>query len=133
MYIDYNIYNNPIIDIYINNTEDILELKTSLYTYQYKAIGDCCSFSKFKTYQKKSFSFLKGKIIKTIKEINIPQNINIYELDNDYLDEEDFLITPHLFEFSFKNSNDTFKFLMINYSNGYYDGWITSSLINNNN
>ena len=30
---------------------------------------------------------------------------------------------------TFKNSDETFKFLLVNYSNGYYDGWISSSVV----
>jgi len=32
----------------------------------------------------------------------------------------------------FLNINETYKFLMLNYSNGYYNGWIEGSVIKNN-
>jgi len=88
------------------------------------AIGDCCSVSVFKTFEDKPFSSVVGKIIKGIKDIS--SDDFDYETDDD--DGGD-CKSPHLYEMTFKNSDETFKFLMVNYSNGYYDGWINSYIV----
>jgi len=126
MFIDFKKYNLPVEVVELSEHDDYLLLKTSSYTYQFRANGDCCSHSKFKTYLDAPFSSLIGKIIKGVKEI--------YEFDDEFdsdADTEDGydVEKPHLFQMTFKNSDETFKFLMVNYSNGYYDGWITSSVV----
>lgn len=124
MFIQYNNYNHPIISIEMNDNENILILKTSLYSYKYEAVGECCSASAFKKFENNDFTFLIGKIIKGIKEINIGDTN--YESDTD---DERYVITPHLYQMTFKNSDEIFKFMMVNYSNGFYDGWINSYII----
>jgi hypothetical protein len=121
MFIQFSSYNHPISSVDLNDTNDILLLKTNLYTYRFVAIGDCCSVSQFKKFKDVEFSSVIGKIIKGVKEIH--EEFEYDENDNDEC------ITPHLYEMSFKNSEETFKFLMVNYSNGFYDGWINSSVV----
>jgi len=134
MFVDFSKFNLPIELITMNEDNDILILKTSSYSYQIKAEGDCCSHSVFKTYKDIPFSSLQGKIIKNIKEIT-----NEIEDDDDFnsdteTDGEDGLPyndcrSPHLYRMTFKNSEEPFKFAIVNYSNGYYDGWITTSVV----
>jgi hypothetical protein len=124
MFIQYSNYNHPILSIEMNENENILILKTSLYSYKYEAVGDCCSASAFKKFKNNDFTFLIGKIIKGIKEINLDDTK--YESDTD---EDLYVITPHLYQITFKNSDEIFKFMMVNYSNGFYDGWINSYII----
>lgn len=121
MFIQFSSYNHPIISVDLNSNQNILLLKTSLYTYRFEALGDCCSVSLFKMFKNVEFSSVIGKIIKSVKEIK-------EEFDYD-TDENGDVVTPHLYEMKFKNSDETFKFLMVNYSNGYYDGWINSSIV----
>lgn len=121
MFIQFNNYNHPIISVDLNSNQNILLLKTSLYTYRFEALGDCCSVSLFKKFKDVKFSSVVGKIIKSVKEIK-------EEFDYD-TDEDSDVVTPHLYEMKFKNSDETFKFLMVNYSNGFYDGWINSSVV----
>ena len=73
---------------------------------------------------KENFNYLIGKIIKSIKEINLPDDFEETESEN----EDCNVITTHLYEIKFKNSSETFIFQMKNYSNGYYDGYIVSSI-----
>ena len=47
--------------------------------------------------------------------------------DND--NDDDIYISPHLYEISFKNCENKFQFILLNYSNGYYDGWIEANVI----
>jgi hypothetical protein len=124
MFIQYSNYNHPILSIEMNENENILILKTSLYSYKYEAVGDCCSASAFKKFKNNDFTFLIGKIIKGIKEINLDDTK--YESDTD---DDLYVITPHLYQMTFKNSDEIFKFMMVNYSNGFYDGWINSYII----
>ena len=122
MFINYDSHNHSITSVELSGNDNILLFKTSLYTYKYMAIGDCCSVSVFKTFEDKPFSSVVGKIIKGIKEITSD--------DFDYeTDDDGDCITPHLYQMTFKNSDETFKFLMVNYSNGYYDGWISSYIV----
>lgn len=123
MFINYKDYHLPIESIELIENDTILLLKTSLYTYKYVAYGDCCSTSIIKIYDK-PFSFLIGKVIKGLKAIN---NFEYTENDEDYDDR--YITKPHLYEMTFKNSNEKFEFLLINYSNGYYDGWIMSQVV----
>lgn len=120
MFIQYASYNHSVSSVELNENKNILLLKTSLYTYRYVANGDCCSWSVFKVVDK-PFSSIVGKIIKSIKEIH----------DFEYKDEEDSreCITPHMYEMSFKDSDENFKFMLVNYSNGYYDGWMSSYIV----
>jgi hypothetical protein len=124
MFIQFSSYNHPISSVELNNNEDILLFKTSLYTYRFEALGDCCSVSKFKKFKDNDFSSIIGKIIKNVKEINEDD----YEYDTENDDDMN-CATPHIYQMTFKNSDETFKFLMVNYSNGYYDGWINSSVV----
>jgi len=123
MFIQYASYNHSVSSVELNENEDILLLKTSLYTYRYVANGDCCSISIFKVVDK-PFSSIVGKIIKSIKEIHDFE----YKEEVDEDDNPD-CITPHMYEMSFKDSDEIFKFLMVNYSNGYYDGWMSSYIV----
>jgi hypothetical protein len=122
MFIQFSSYNHPIVSVELNDNKNILLFKTSLYNYRFEALGDCCSVSQFKKFENTDFSSVVGKIIKGVKEIN-GEDIDYYTDD----DEEG--VSLHLYEMSFKNSDEIFKFLMVNYSNGYYDGWINSSVV----
>jgi hypothetical protein len=128
MFIDFNDNNNTIDDVIIDDIDDIdnnefstFIIKTKSIDYKFRAIGDCCSHSVFIEYKDYKFNNLIGKIIKNIKNIHIPE---------DY--KKDFYISPHLYEMYFKNTEETFKFMLINYSNGYYDGWMSITEIYNN-
>jgi hypothetical protein len=129
--IDFKKLDYVISHIEMSEREDIIiiHLYDAPFKYKLMANGDCCSSSIFKKYKNYNFDDLSGKIIKKIKTINIP---------DDYVDSEDEeyddygfnnIATPHLFEIRFKNSDELFQFKMINYSNGYYDGWMSSSIV----
>jgi hypothetical protein len=123
MFINYDSHNHLITSVELTGNNNILLFKTSLYTYKYMAIGDCCSLSIFKTFEDKPFSSVVGKIIKGIKEISIDD----FDYESD--DDGDECRSPHLYQMTFKNSDETFKFLLVNYSNNYYDGYINSYIV----
>jgi hypothetical protein len=127
--IDFKKLDYVISHIEMNDKADIIiiHLYDAPFKYKLMANGDCCSCSIFKKYKDYDFNQLSGKIIKKIKTINIPDD---YE-DSDTEDEYGYndVATPHLFEIRFKNSDELFQFQMINYSNGYYDGWMSSSIV----
>ena len=124
MFVDFSKYNNEITEVKFNDDddcdEDCLVLQTSIYKIVLKVYGDCCSCSKIK--KPDDFTVLIGKVIKKIKEINFPEE---FEYDTESEDE----IKAHLYEITFKNSEDKFQFMMVNYSNGYYDGWLTTDIV----
>jgi len=90
--------------------------------FKFEAVGDCCSRSLISKYNE-DFSVLIGKVIKNIKEINLPDN---FEEEND--DKYGDYTTTHLYEIKFKYNEGSFIFQMKNYSNGYYDGYLISSV-----
>lgn len=131
-YVNFKNYNEQVLQVYYkldeeNEFNDFI-IMTENYKFKFTAEGDCCSVSNFRFYKEKTFDYLYGKVIKNIKEINLPDDYNI-EISN----KNDFTyndcITPHLYEITFKDDdNSIFEFLMYNYSNGYYDGWISSKV-----
>ena len=89
------------------------------------AIGDCCSCSVIIQWEDYKFEKMIGKTIKSIDEIEVP---NYFDVEIDDEDVDDLFAIPHLYEFTFTDDT-TFKFLLVNYSNGYYDGWINLTLV----
>lgn len=129
-YIDFEKYDAPITGIHYEMDESN-EYKEFMiigndYKFKFEAVGDCCSLSLFKQYNDELFDSIIGKTIKSIKEIELPDD---YEVDDEPNYQE--FLSVHLYEMKFKGDNEQpFKFILNNYSNGYYDGWIQSSVIN---
>lgn len=128
-YIDFKKYITPIIGVSyeIDDEKEYSEfiIIGDDYKFKFKAIGDCCSTSLFQQFQDDTLESLIGKTIKSIKEIEIPDD---YEEEN--LSNSNTYLKTHLYEIRFTNDKyKTFKFILNNYSNGYYDGWIDSSII----
>lgn len=132
--IDFKRYSDPVIDIQMKfeyeedektgMMEEIIFKTSGNYSFKLEALGDCCSRSFLIL---KNTDFILNKTIENIKEIDIPED---FELD----DEEETsgfnnCTTPHLYEMTFKNTKETYKFMLYNYSNGYYDGWIEAKVI----
>jgi hypothetical protein len=130
--IDFKNSNYQISHVEMNDNCDIIiiHLYDAPFKYKLMAEGDCCSTSIFKKYRDYDFTQLSGKIIKKIKSINIPDDYIDSDVDNnDDSYQLNDVATPHLYEIRFKNSDDLFQFQMINFSNGYYDGWMSSSIV----
>jgi len=130
--IDFKKLDYEISHININDNGDIIiiNLIDAPVKYKLEAAGDCCSYSNFEEYKDYDFSKLSGKIIKGIKEINYPDDDNPNDDDDENDDDElNYVNTFHLYEMRFKNSDELFKFQMVNHSNGYYDGWMNTSII----
>ena len=130
--IDFKKLDYEISHIEMNDDVDIIiiHLNNTHFKYKLLAEGDCCSRSKFMNYKDYDFSKLSGKIIKGIKEINYPDDDNPNDDDDENDDDElNYVNTFHLYEMRFKNSDELFKFQMVNHSNGYYDGWMNTSII----
>lgn len=131
-FVDFKKCNEEVLQVYYKQEEDgefpEFIVMTENNKFKFTAEGDCCSVSYFRFYDQNTFDILNGKVIKSIKEIDLPDD---YEIKEDLTENQftlNYCITPHLYEISFKNDNSTFKFLMYNYSNGYYDGWISSKV-----
>jgi len=133
MFVDFPKYPFMITDIILNPNHDFTKEYTSLIIntsnnnikFKIEAFGDCCSISIIKKYKNYDFQNLKNKIIESIEEIKVP-NDDIFSDDDEDID--DTYLSYHLYQIKFKDDNEDFKFIMINYSNGYYDGWIDISL-----
>ena len=89
------------------------------------AVGDCCSCSVFRIWENYRLERLIGKTISSIREIDVPDDFEFEEIDSD----DDLCLAEHLYEFKFTDSDETFKLLLVNYSNGYYDGWMKGEVI----
>ncbi len=126
--INFKQFDYVISHVEMNDREDIIiiHLFDAPFKYKLTAEGDCCSRSIFKKYNDYDFRQLSGKIIKKIKTINIPADYVDSDEDDDVFND---VATTHLFEIRFKDSDELFQFKMVNYSNGYYDGWMTSSIV----
>ncbi len=129
-YINFNKYNTPIIDIKyeideLNEYPEFIIIGSN-YKFKFEAVGDCCSLSLFKEYNGELLNSIIGKTIKSIKEIELPDD---YDTNNEVNYQE--FLSVHLYEMIFQEKNETpFKFILNNYSNGYYDGYISASIIN---
>jgi hypothetical protein len=128
-YINFNKYKGPIIDIKyeVDESKEYNEFIVigNDYKLKFEAVGDCCSLSLFEEYNNEVLNSIIGKTIKSIKEIELPKE---YELDKEpkYQD----YLSIHLYEITFQEKNEKpFKFILNNYSNGYYDGSIYASEI----
>jgi hypothetical protein len=138
MLIDFKKNDTPITEVIILDevNEEITEfrefiLKTQDFDYKFTAVGDCCSVSNFFKYEDYDYNSLIGKKIIGFKEIDIPDDYDLKKLNIDE-DEDDSTVSPHLYEMSFKDTEDTFKFILVNFSNGYYEGWVEVSETDNN-
>lgn len=121
MFVDFSKYNNKITDVSFNEDGDYLVLQTSLYKIAITACGECCSRSILEEYKEYKFNNLVDKTIKKINEIELPADFTCEEIYE--------CVSPHLYEIKFKNSNEKFYFILKNYSNGYYDGYLRTNII----
>jgi hypothetical protein len=92
------------------------------YKFIFNAYGEGICKSYFREYKDYKFYNLIGKTIEAIQEIKVPYDYNIELINKEHSN-----ITPRLYEISFKNDINTFKFIMYNYSND--NGWLISSII----
>jgi len=132
MYIEFEKYPFTITDIIYNDNINYVN-KITLITngnknFVFNAVGDCCSCSYFRIWENYDFNSLKGKIISSCKCIDIPDDFSSDSMEPDEYSYND-CSSYHLYEINFTNSDEIFKFMLVNYSNGYYDGWIESSVI----
>jgi len=136
MYVDFSKYQSPIKEIIFENDDNDNDDKDNEYyreiivvlnnetKIKFIAVGDCCSSSVIEKYENNDFQNLIGKIITDVNEIELPDN---YEYKEESYD--DYCITPHLYEIKFNTIKETFKFILVNFSNGYYDGWLETEII----
>lgn len=131
MYIDFTKHQLPIKELIFNSddVEDdfyrgIIFILTNDTKINFIAVGDCCSSSIIEKYENYDFQSLIGKIITSVKEIDLPDDYE-YKEETSYGD----CISLHLYEIRFKDNEEIFKFLLVNYSNGYYDGWLETEII----
>lgn len=129
-YINFNQYKGPIIDIKYDIDEskeyDEFIIIGNDYKIKFEAVGACCSLSLFNEYNGEQLNSIIGKTIKSIKEIEFPEE---YEINTEPKYQN--YLAVHLYEMTFQEKNKkSFKFILNNYSNGYYDGSIYASIIN---
>ncbi len=133
MFIDFERYPFKITSVSFDASEDwfdnypsILKLETDGgKAIVLKAVGDCCSCSVFRIWENYNIEKMVGKTLISFKEIDIPDNFVLENNDED----DDLYLTDHLYEFAFSDSDETFKIMLVNYSNGYYDGWIAGEVV----
>lgn len=86
---------------------------------------DIIDFIDFKGFTEIDFNSYFDEIDKIIDDI---EKFKIDDDFNNNIDTSQLLfndcVSPHLYKISFKGSDEIFLFKLLNYSNGYYDGWI---------
>lgn len=114
---------------YCNNNykeADSFTLFNKNNSFKFIAVGDCCSRSVFTPFKGSVFTSLIDETIIKLEEIEFPEDYNCSEDIEDYSEYDEELCTKtHLYQFILKNKSEPFKFMLVNYSNGYYDGWIS--------
>lgn len=123
MFVDFDKYTNPILAVSVSEDNQFIDLDTTTYIIKLKANAKRPS-SIFKSYNA-DFSELVGKVILKISEIDFPEDYT-YDSDNEY---DDCVIKAHMYEIEFKNNDEPFQMLLINYSNGSYDGWLSAKVV----
>lgn len=123
MFVDFDKYNNPILAVNVSEDSQFIDLDTTTYVIKLKANANRPS-SIFKSYNA-DFSELVGKVILKISEIDFPEDYT-YDSDNEY---DNLVVKAHMYEIEFKNDNEPFQMLLINYSNGSYDGWLSAKVV----
>ena len=134
MYIDFKKY--PFVITNVKFNEDKNKIYDDCYqefiietdgnkNFKFIAIGDCCSYSVFKVWEDYDFNKLIGRVIVSMKASKFPDD---FEPEGE--DDDDYYASYHLYEMKFVDSDEVFKFMLINYSNGYYDGWINAEIVN---
>jgi len=131
MYIDFTKHQSPIKELIFDSNDDdyvsyreIIIVLSNDTKIKFIAVGDCCSSSLIEKYENYDFQNLVGKIITSVKEIELPDDYEYKEESSN-----DYCIIPHLYEIQFKKTKETFKFILVNFSNGYYDGWLETEII----
>lgn len=124
MYIDFEKFPFKITNVNFDDYPLLIYIETDgNKNFKLIAVGDCCSTSVFRIWEDYHLEKLVGKTIKSLKAIEFPDD---FELDDE---EDDLCLTAHLYQFTFVESDEVFKFMLVNYSNGYYDGWINAEVI----
>ena len=138
--VDFEKYQNTIISVECikneyNDEDDnyfsSIKINTSKNVFILNGIGDCCSASYIKSYKKCNFNDIIGKVITSIQEVMDEEYLSSEETDQESDDE--YSIRHHIYEIKFKDNDESFRFLLLNYSNGYYDGWIEFEVIDTEN
>ena len=132
--VDFEKYQNSVINVeFVKNAYEnddyftSIKIHTSKNVFILNAIGDCCSVSYIKPYKKFNFNNIIGKVIISIQEVLDEEVSSSEETDEENCDE--CRILHHIYEIKFKDDDESFKFVLLNYSNGYYDGWIEFEVI----
>lgn len=134
MFIDFEKYPFKITGVSFSfDSKDLFDSYSSILTVEtdggkcfvFEACGECCSCSVFRIWENYRPERLIGKTISSIREIDVPDDFEFEEIDSD----DDLCLAEHLYEFKFTDSDETFKLLLVNYSNGYYDGWMKGEVI----
>lgn len=132
MFIDFEKYAHTITNVSFddeyNDEYQTITLETDGgISFKFTAVGDCCSTSIFRQFEDYKFTSLIGKTIELLTSIEVPD----YYIDkySETDEESDLYASYHMYQFNFVNSDEIFQFLLINFSNGYYDGWMDSQVI----
>lgn len=132
MFIDFEKYSHVIINVsfekqHNNECENFILHTDGGVSFKFKAVGDKSNITKFRQFEDYEFTSLIGKKIEFMTAIEIPD----YYIDkyNETDKELDIYASYYLYQFNFVDSNDIFQFLLVNLSNGDYDGRIEKEVI----
>ena len=110
------------------NSFKSINIITSTKTFILNTVEHCECCNYIKEFKKFKFHNIIGKIIISIKEIESDDYSSTEESSND-----DCYVSNHIYEIKFKDDNESFKFLLTNYSNSsiYYNDFIEYEVVNN--
>lgn len=128
MIIDFEKYQYSIKEVLFDDNEPIIKLVLNKnLILKLIPVGDCCSVSILKKYEDYDFQKLVDKTIISINHIEFPTDYKFTQEETIGFND---CVSHHLYEIRFKDNDETFKFMLINYSNGYYDGWLELEIEN---
>ena len=103
---------------------DYVELYTKNSKIILKAIGESYSYSTIEKFENFNFNSLCGKNIKSIVEVDSYDYEYPFKLTQEHIKNDVSGATPHIYQIEFTNNVKPFQFLLVNFSDGWYDGWL---------
>lgn len=135
MFIDFEKYAYTITNVsfegkYKNECRVIILQTDGGVSFKFKAMGYSVTINKFREFENYEFTSLIGKKIEFITAIEIPDYY--IEKYNETDIEKGIFASYYLYQINFVNSDEIFQFIFVNLSEGDYEGWIETEVIESN-
>ena len=135
MFIDFEKYAYTITNVsfegkYKNECRVIILETDGGVIFKFKAMGYSVTTNKFREFENYEFTSLIGKKIEFMTAIEIPDYY--IEKYNETDIEKGIYASYYLYQINFVNSDEIFQFIFVNLSEGDYEGWIETEVIESN-